>query len=438
MKEETVNRILSAYEAAAGKPCRYQAAREDPAAPPCAFCRLIQRSPAGAAACRAQQLAACERAEERNGYHVLACHAGLVEWVVPVREEGRLEGWFHAGFAVSSGDGREKIEFQEKEYLARFGAEEEEFREALDGTDVVSSGKFAAYASLLAALTRICGESEAPDTRRTAPDIRDIVYFEGADAGSGPHGRALSSYVFQRELDREEMTAFWKAIEVRASAVFTELMSGRGIAARQLFEEIMALAYAEEDPETAKISAEMLFHIIFLKYYGKDVYDVRFYRLAFETIRRLFEADGMDRIRRIMNASFDEMYGFYNAGAEKESGSRAVQTIMDYLERNYASDIRVADAAAAAYLSPDYASRLVKKETSFTIKWALNQIRMRHAQELLVQTRMPVAEISRAVGYRDTRGFYKMFTKHFGITCTEMRSRFSGVERDGGGGTGEE
>ena len=72
------------------------------------------------------------------------------------------------------------------------------------------------------------------------------------------------------------------------------------------------------------------------------------------------------------------------------------------------------------------------------MEWALNQIRMRHAQELLVQTRMPVAEISRAVGYRDTRGFYKMFTKHFGITCTEMRSRFSGVERDGGGGTGEE
>ena len=136
----------------------------------------------------------------------------------------------------------------------------------------------------------------------------------------------------------------------------------------------------------------------------------------------------MDGIRTVMNAGFDEMYGFYNTGDSGPVGNRAVQDIMDFLEKNYARDIRVTDVAAAVFLSPEYASRMFKKETSFTIKWCLNQIRMRHAQELLLQTRLPVAEISRAVGYHDPRGFYKMFAKHFGMTCSEMRSRFSGVK----------
>ena len=438
MKEETIKRIVEAYQASTGKPCRYQGLSGEKEAPPCEFCRMIQHTAAGRDACHAQQLAACERAEEKDGFHILACHAGLVEWVVPVREQGRTAGFFHAGFAVSGGDGREKIEAQKKEYATRFSVSETGFRQALSETDVVESSRFSAYASLLTALPRLYGDAEHPAAVREAPDVRDIVYFENTGQSAPGSSGSLSSYIYQKELDREELTAFWKAIEVRASAVFTELMSGRGIAARELFEEILSLAYEEQDLSTAKISAEMLFHIIFLKYYGKDVYDVRFYRLAFETIQKLFKAETMGQIRWIMSESFDRMYGFYNSGENEESGRRAVQAIMDYLERNYASDVRVADAAAAAFLSPEYASRLVKKETSFTIKWALNQIRMRHAQELLIQTRMPVADISRAVGYKDTRGFYKMFAKHFGITCTEMRSRFSGVEQKESTGPGKQ
>ncbi len=428
MKEETIQKILTAYRTAVGQPCQYQPADGPDREVPCELCRLVRRTEAGRAACTERQLAACERAEGEGGCSLMACHADLVEWVVPVWEAGRLSGYFHGGFAAGS-DGKERIGAQEEEFLKRFSMTPQEFRRALEQTPVIDSGRFGHYGAVLTALTRIYDPAPSQEDSRTAPDVRDIVYFyDEAQPNEHPMAQPLSSYVFRSNLDREEMTAFWKTIEVRATAVFTELMSGRGVAAKALFDGIMSLAYEEQDLTTAKISAEMLFHIIFLKYYGKDVYDIRFYRLAFDTIRRLFEARSMDGIRTVMNAGFDEMYGFYHTGESGRIGNRAVQDIMDFLEKNYARDIRVTDVAAAVFLSPEYASRMFKKETSFTIKWCLNQIRMRHAQELLLQTRLPVAEISRAVGYRDTRGFYKMFAKHFGMTCSEMRSRFSGVK----------
>ena len=430
MKEHTIQKIILAYEAATGQPCRYQEATDPLGEVPCTLCRMVRRTQAGISACAERQLTACERAGGDRGFSVLACHAGLVEWVVPVRESGRLAGFFHAGFAASGG--KEKILAQERDFLDRFSLTSPEFLRALEETPVIDSARCSHYGALLYALTQIYSESPPQGGSVAAPDVREIVYFfDEEQAKERPAVQPLSSYIYSADLDREQMTALWQTIEMRAAAVFTELMSGRGVAAKALFDDILSFAYEEQDLTTAKISAEMLFHIIFLKYYGKDVYDVRFYRLAFETIRRLFETRSMDGVRAVMNASFDEMYGYYNTGNAERSGLRAVQDIMDFLEKNYASDIRVADAAAAAYLSPEYASRLFKKETSFTIKWCLNQIRMRHAQELLTRTRLPVAEISRMVGYHDTRGFYKMFAKHFGMTCSEMRSRFSGVKNGG-------
>ena len=427
MKEETIQKIILAYEAAVGHPCRYQDAADPVIEVPCALCRLVRRTSSGISACADRQLAACERAGGEGGFSMLACHAGLVEWVVPIRESGRLVGFFHAGFAASGG--KEKILAQEQGFLEGFSLTSAEFLQALEETPMIESARCSHYGAMLYALTQIYSESPPRGESMAAPDVRDIVYFfDEEQAKEHPAVQPLSSYIYSTDLDREQMTALWQTVEMRASAVFTELMSGRGVAAKAMFDDILSFAYEEQDLTTAKISAEMLFHIIFLKYYGKDVYDVRFYRLAFETIRRLFETRSMDGVRSVMNASFDEMYGYYNTGNADRSGLRAVQEIMDYLEKNYASDIRVADAAAAAFLSPEYASRLFKKETSFTIKWCLNQIRMRHAQELLTQTRLPVAKISRMVGYRDTRGFYKMFAKHFGMTCSEMRSRFSGVK----------
>ena len=100
------------------------------------------------------------------------------------------------------------------------------------------------------------------------------------------------------------------------------------------------------------------------------------------------------------------------------------QNIIRYLEQNYKKDIKIDDIGRYLYMSSAYISRIFKAETKTTVKQYLNNIRMRHAQEYVLNSDVKIKDIGYLVGYRnDLRGFYKMFKKHFGMTCREMRQK---------------
>ena len=138
-------------------------------------------------------------------------------------------------------------------------------------------------------------------------------------------------------------------------------------------------------------------------------------------MKRGFEATTFEQIKALMDETFNELCSYLVADPSTVQQDPIVVSVMEFLEKNYQKNIKIEDVARSVHMSPTYISRMFKKETSFTIKWCLNNIRMQHAQELLVHTNIPIKDIGPAVGYSDMRGFYKMFAKHFGITCTEVR-----------------
>ena len=171
-------------------------------------------------------------------------------------------------------------------------------------------------------------------------------------------------------------------------------------------------------------------YIIYLKFYNKDLYDTRFYRLTFETVNKLTDANTIEEIENIMDEAFRSIFLFFNVEGSHGERKTVSPPIIKYLEENYKNEIKISDIEKITYMTSAYASRLFKKETSFTIKACLINIRMKHAQELLLNTDMPIKDIAAAVGYTDIRGFYKMFSQHFGITCSEMReNRVDGIKQ---------
>ena len=207
-------------------------------------------------------------------------------------------------------------------------------------------------------------------------------------------------------------------------------MSGNFAKSQSKFVDIMQLAYNETDVKYAKVAAEMLLHIIYLKFYNKDLYDTRFYRLTFETVNKLTDANTIEEIENITDEAFLSIFLFFNVEGSHGERKTISPPIIKYLEENYKNEIKISDIEKITYMTSAYASRLFKKETSFTIKACLINIRMKHAQELLLNTDMPIKDIAAAVGYTDIRGFYKMFSQHFGITCSEMReNRVDGIKQ---------
>lgn len=109
----------------------------------------------------------------------------------------------------------------------------------------------------------------------------------------------------------------------------------------------------------------------------------------------------------------------------KKSGNQdTVETAKEYIEKNYANpDISLRMLADIVGLSPPYFGKIFTAVTTFTFNDYLNNIRMQKASEMLANTKMPVSQISEAVGILNTNYFYSVFKKRFGVTPSVYRQR---------------
>lgn len=433
--EKNIQDVIDKYREISGLICMYYDISKDPLKSfeepiSCDFCKMILRSESGCFQCKNQRNIAIQTAIMEYDWNVIVCHAGLLEWIVPVFYKGSAIGVFISGFVVNSSNDNQSFIEQMPSYLKYYNLDKNDFLNAVSTLPSISKEKVKPLAQLLFALARLYIISDrAIKKELPIPDTTDIFFLDEPFINkSNLPSEPLTHFILNEHLDLHSLNVFWKTVEKQANSIFINVMAGRIVEARTSYLELMNLAISEKKLAHAKNSAEMLFHIIFLKYYQKSLYDIRFYKLAFTTIDKLFHANSKKEVKSIMINSFDYLYSIFNADSNISYNSSITKTILKYLEQNYQNNIKIEDLAKIVYLSPAYTSRIFKKETTFTIKWCLNNIRMLHAQEYLINTNMPIKNIATAVGYTDIRGFYKMFSKHFGITCSEMRKKYSNMK----------
>jgi AraC-like DNA-binding protein len=108
----------------------------------------------------------------------------------------------------------------------------------------------------------------------------------------------------------------------------------------------------------------------------------------------------------------------------------ALSRVVKYIEHNLARPIGLADAAEAAFLSPNYLSQLLKKQTGQAFVEWLTARRMQRARELLAHGGERISTIAHAVGFADEAYFTRRFSQHFGISPSGYRkaARASGGE----------
>ncbi|MCI9142977.1 MAG: response regulator [Lachnospiraceae bacterium] len=90
--------------------------------------------------------------------------------------------------------------------------------------------------------------------------------------------------------------------------------------------------------------------------------------------------------------------------------------ILNVIETDYMHEIRLTDVAKRFYLSANYLSILIKRETGLTFSELLIQKRIALARKLLAETNLPIQDIMEQVGYKDYSCFIKLFKKHTGYT----------------------
>ncbi|ALK97626.1 AraC family transcriptional regulator [Massilia sp. WF1] len=104
------------------------------------------------------------------------------------------------------------------------------------------------------------------------------------------------------------------------------------------------------------------------------------------------------------------------------SGRRdALLRVSRYIRDHLSQEMCLTDAAAAAYLSPNYLAHLLKKEIGKSFTELVTERRMERAQELLTNTRMRIAEVAHATGFADEGYFTRRFRQCYGRSPRAFR-----------------
>lgn len=101
-----------------------------------------------------------------------------------------------------------------------------------------------------------------------------------------------------------------------------------------------------------------------------------------------------------------------------------ISKIVEYLNRNYQSQVRLSDVAALINMSEPSFCRFIKQRTSKSFVDFLTDIRLGFAIRLLIDSSQSIAEIGYACGFNNLSNFNRIFKKRKGMPPTEFRENY--------------
>lgn len=149
------------------------------------------------------------------------------------------------------------------------------------------------------------------------------------------------------------------------------------------------------------------------------------FRIRFDRQGRKYES--YLTLEKMLNILFEnlEESSFY----EVESG----QKILNYIDRNLRKGLSLDKAAEYANMSSCYFSKFFKKMTGQNYIAYITDGKLELAKQMLLDTDLPVINISYELSYGETNYFSKAFKRKVGVTPTEFREsgKKTGEQRSG-------
>ena len=104
---------------------------------------------------------------------------------------------------------------------------------------------------------------------------------------------------------------------------------------------------------------------------------------------------------------------------------KTITDITAYMNDNFSDSITLASVAQRFYISTSHLVHIFKKYTGFTFIEYLNNVRIKEAQKLLVQSDMSIADIAETVGYKSNTHFTRTFKSITDISPISYRNEHS-------------
>ena len=98
-----------------------------------------------------------------------------------------------------------------------------------------------------------------------------------------------------------------------------------------------------------------------------------------------------------------------------------VSQAISYIQNNFRNKITLAETAAHCTVSPEYLSRIFRKETGMTFKEYLKFCRLKTAHSILTRgTTMSVSEVAFSCGFNDSNYFSSLYKQTYHISPSQV------------------
>ena len=114
---------------------------------------------------------------------------------------------------------------------------------------------------------------------------------------------------------------------------------------------------------------------------------------------------------------------------KQSKATKDISFIKHYLETYYHESIQLEDLASMTHLSRFYISHSFKKENGMSPMEYLIDIRIKESKILLRTTNYSISQVADIVGFTTPTYFSKQFRKSTGISPTDYREQFQGVQK---------
>ncbi len=169
--------------------------------------------------------------------------------------------------------------------------------------------------------------------------------------------------------------------------------------------------------------------------------DVPIFRFGSELQKRLFGklndiyqlAPKQDSMRNlIIHQKFIEFLillflnqetNIYSSEAELSNLESKVYSVARYIHAHYPEDLSLEFLAKYFGISASYLSHRFKDVTGFSVTDYIQMTRIRNAQALLINTKMPITEIAEPCGFNCFSQFNRVFRKHIGMAPSAYRKQ---------------
>jgi AraC-like DNA-binding protein/quercetin dioxygenase-like cupin family protein len=117
----------------------------------------------------------------------------------------------------------------------------------------------------------------------------------------------------------------------------------------------------------------------------------------------------------------NEIQGLIQKNAQHEFSNDVIFRILKFIQANLYRKISLDDVAKEVFLTSNYVSHLISRETDKTFSALILEKRIEHAKELLRFTSKRLVEIAEEVGFPDETYFSKRFKLYTGETPKKFR-----------------